>query len=140
MVETRKAASVRSTLPDGWMPNDRHAEFARRFAVDLTAVLAFFKSTHSCGATSRNWDASFMRELRGAARAAPRHGEPLRIVDHSHTYACRHVLALLSRDAALGDGIEYRTATLLNDGLTEHETMAQLREEGLIGAGMEETT
>ncbi|KFI77284.1 hypothetical protein [Bifidobacterium mongoliense] len=113
-----------------WRPDDTHQTLATTLGLDCDGEYAKFRDRClSSAQVSADWDASFRNWLRRGhelnltikARHPSDHA-------HTHTWKCKHVLALLRRDEenATPDGLAVTLAKLLNTGITGIQALQRL--------------
>lgn len=116
-------------LPAGWTPDAVAQALAVKLGLDLAAELVKFRdAAASSGRVSRDWQAAFRLWLRHGAELGitSKPSAPAAVPHHRHSFACRHVLALLDRDTQEPDGVACRLAKLLNDGTPPEKALKSL--------------
>ncbi|WEV72126.1 helix-turn-helix domain-containing protein [Bifidobacterium sp. ESL0790] len=129
--ESKPAKSPRTELPDGWMPNKSHRVYAAEHGVDLErSTRRFRRNARDNRTRSRNWDSKFQSWLEDELpnNRPDTYAQEPKPKPHTHTWKCRHVLALLHRDEdnAEYDDLSCHLASLLNQGKTSGEALKEL--------------
>ena len=121
----------RTTMPDGWAPNEAARTYAAEHGIDLARSAARFRE-HAAATARRlaDWDAGFTLWL---GNEMPKAYPPQTAIDpaparHRHSWRCAHVLDALRRDpdTAQPDDLACNLARLLNEGKTSARALETL--------------